>query len=150
MAAEAWDSGQAYEQYVGRWSRVVAAEFLHWLARPRGLAWADVGCGTGALTSAILSMCEPASVRGIDSSTAFVTQARQRLRMPQVLFETGDATRLPWSSGVSDVTVSGLVLREADGTIIVQDPIAHLRGAGGARALVQDLLDRCATAEARA
>ncbi len=45
---------------------------------------------------------------------------------------------------------SGLVLREADGTISVEEPIAHLRGARDARALVQDLLDRCAAAEARA
>lgn len=45
---------------------------------------------------------------------------------------------------------SGLVLRQTGGTISVEEPIAHLRGAGGARALVQDLLDRCAAAEARA
>jgi hypothetical protein len=31
-AEEAWDSGHAYEQYVGRWSRKVATEFLRWLA----------------------------------------------------------------------------------------------------------------------
>jgi hypothetical protein len=46
-AAEAWDSGQAYEQYVGRWSRKVAVEFVRWLALPPVLEWADVGCGTG-------------------------------------------------------------------------------------------------------
>jgi hypothetical protein len=27
-----WESGEAYEPYVGRWSRLVAREFLHWLA----------------------------------------------------------------------------------------------------------------------
>ena len=37
----------------------------------------------------------------------------------------------------------------ADGTISVQEPIAHLRGARDARSLVQALLDRCAAAEAR-
>jgi len=30
--AEAWDSGHAYEQYVGRWSRKVAGEFVRRLA----------------------------------------------------------------------------------------------------------------------
>jgi mannose-1-phosphate guanylyltransferase len=45
---------------------------------------------------------------------------------------------------------SGLVVRETGGTIIAREPIAHLRGAGSARALVADLLDRCAAAEARA
>ena len=67
MQVDAWDSGHAYEQYVGRWSRKVAPEFLRWLALPRGLAWADIGCGTGALASAILTACEPSSVYGIDS-----------------------------------------------------------------------------------
>ena len=106
----AWDSGDTYEQYVGRWSRKVATEFLRWLALPRGLAWADVGCGTGALASTILTICEPSSVCGIDSSEAFVSQARQRIRDPRARFESGDATHLPWDSAVWDVTVSGLVL----------------------------------------
>lgn len=110
MGAEAWDSGHAYEQYVGRWSRKVSLEFLRWLALPSGLAWADVGCGTGALTSTILTLCEPSSVRGIDSSAGFVSHARQRITASQVFFETGDATHLPWDSDVCDVTVSGLVL----------------------------------------
>lgn len=109
-ALEAWDSGDAYERYVGRWSRQVAAEFLRWLALPRGLAWADVGCGTGALASAILTVCEPSSVHGIDSSDGFVAAARQRVRDPRVRFESGDATQLPWDSAVCDATVSGLVL----------------------------------------
>ena len=107
---EAWDSGDAYEQYVGRWSRTVAAEFLRWLAPLPGLAWGDVGCGTGALVSTILSLGEPSSIHGIDSSEGFVSQARRRIGDPRVRFETGDATRLPWESAVCDVTVSGLVL----------------------------------------
>lgn len=110
MGAEAWDSGHAYEQYVGRWSRKVATEFLRWLAPSPGLAWADVGCGTGALASTILTVCEPSSVCGIDSSEGFVSQARQLVRDPRARFETGDATHLPWDSAVWDVTVSGLVL----------------------------------------
>jgi trans-aconitate methyltransferase len=109
-AAEAWDSGHAYEQYVGRWSRKVATEFLRWLALPRGLAWADVGCGTGALASSILAVCEPSSVHGIDSSEGFVSQARQRVSDTRARFETGAATHLPWESAARDVTVSGLVL----------------------------------------
>lgn len=110
IAAEAWDSSQAYEQYVGRWSRKVATEFLYWLAPVPNLEWADVGCGTGALSSAILDICEPSAVHGIDSSEGFVSQARLRIRDPRARFETGDATHLPWESTIRDVTVSGLVL----------------------------------------
>ena len=107
---EAWGSGDAYEQYVGRWSRKVAAELLRWLAPARGLTWADVGCGTGALAGTILSSCEPVAIEGVDASDGFVTAARQRLRDPRVRFITGDATRLPWDAGAFDLTVSGLVL----------------------------------------
>lgn len=121
VAAEAWDSAHAYEQYVGRWSRKLADEFLRWLAPAPGLAWADVGCGTGALASTILDACAPASVRGIDSSERFVGQARQRTGDTRARFETGDATRLPWDTDVCDMAVSGLVLN------FVRDPDAMTR-----------------------
>ena len=109
-ARDSWDSGHAYEQYVGRWSRKVAPEFLRWLAPSRGLAWADIGCGTGALTSAILTAWEPSSVYGIDSSEGFVSQVQQHFTDPRAHFESGDATHLPWDAAVCDLTVSGLVL----------------------------------------
>ncbi len=129
--AEAWDSGHAYEQYVGRWSRKVATEFLRWLAPLPGLAWADVGCGTGALASTILKVCEPSSVYGIDSSEGFVSQARTRIGDPRAHFETGDATRLPWESGVRDVTVSGLVLNFVRDHESMTREMARVTRAGG-------------------
>jgi 2-polyprenyl-3-methyl-5-hydroxy-6-metoxy-1,4-benzoquinol methylase len=49
-----WAAGKLYEPYVGRWSRLVAKEFLQWLQLPAQLDWLDVGCGTGALTQTIL------------------------------------------------------------------------------------------------
>jgi methylase of polypeptide subunit release factors len=51
---EVWASGDGYEAYVGRWSRLVAAGFLTWLGTPSARRWLDVGCGTGALAAAIL------------------------------------------------------------------------------------------------
>jgi trans-aconitate methyltransferase len=108
--AENWGAGDAYEKYVGRWSHKTAIEFLRWLALPHGIAWADIGCGTGALTFVILNSCEPSSIRGIDSSSGFVAHARQRIRDPRTEFEIGDATSLPWDSKFFDVAVSGLVL----------------------------------------
>ena len=55
-----WGSAESYEPYVGRWSRAVADEFLHWLAVPSGARWLEVGCGTGALTQAICEEADPA------------------------------------------------------------------------------------------
>ena len=59
---DVWDSGDAYEPYVGRWSRLVANEFLQWLSVPAGRDWLDVGCGTGALTQTILNEADPPSL----------------------------------------------------------------------------------------
>jgi trans-aconitate methyltransferase len=101
-----WSSGDIYESYVGRWSRLVAAEFVDWLEQPAGLRWLDVGCGTGALTSTILRTASPASVLGVDPSEGFVDYARRTV--PGATFEVRSAAELP--DGSYDVVVSGLVL----------------------------------------
>jgi ubiquinone/menaquinone biosynthesis C-methylase UbiE len=73
--SEAWASGNSYEPYVGRWSRLVAAEFLDWLAVGPQRRWLDVGCGTGALTAAILARCDPVQVVGVDPSEHYIAWA---------------------------------------------------------------------------
>lgn len=70
-----WESGDAYEPYVGRWSRLVAREFLHWLAIAPSARWLDIGCGTGALSQTILTHAAPALVHGIDPSEGYLTVA---------------------------------------------------------------------------
>src|ERR671911_2244347 len=107
---DAWDSGSAYEPYVGRWSRLVAREFLEWLAVPPDSRWLDVGCGTGALAETILSLSAPSEVVGMDPSPAYVAFARDRLNGAQVGFEVGDAQALQQASATFDAVVCGLVL----------------------------------------
>jgi SAM-dependent methyltransferase len=108
--AEAWGSGDAYEPYVGRWSRKVAPLFLDWLEVPPSGTWLDVGCGTGALSSAILERSAPRAVTGIDRSESYVSWARDRVHDPRARFEIGDAEALPVETESCDVAVSGLVL----------------------------------------
>ncbi|MFI5697618.1 class I SAM-dependent methyltransferase [Kribbella sp. NPDC051586] len=103
-----WSSGGIYESYVGRWSRLVAAEFIDWIERPAGLRWLDVGCGTGALTSTILRTADPAAVLGVDPSEGFIEYARQSIHDVRVSFDLRSAADLP--DGPFDVVVSGLVL----------------------------------------
>ncbi len=107
---DVWASGDAYEPYVGRWSRRVAGEFLRWLAVEPGRRWLDVGCGTGALTETVLALAEPATVHGVDRSEAYLELARRRLNDPRANFEVGDAQSLPVPDDSYDVVVSGLVL----------------------------------------
>ena len=106
--AEVWASGGAYEPYVGRWSRLVAIDFLNWLSIAPKQRWVDVGCGTGALTASILSHCDPAAVLGVDPSPAYIAWATSSMQDGPARFETGDATGLP--NSIADVVVSGLVL----------------------------------------
>jgi SAM-dependent methyltransferase len=107
---DVWAVGDAYEAYVGRWSRRVAESFVRWLYLPAGGRWLDVGCGTGALTATVLARAEPASVTGIDPSEGFLAQARAKLDDPRVTFRTGDAQELPFAGGSFDGVVSGLAL----------------------------------------
>jgi SAM-dependent methyltransferase len=107
---DVWASGDAYEQYVGRWSRLVAKEFIRWLAIPADRQWLDVGCGTGALSETILRLANPNRIKGIDRSAQFIETARERVDHPNVEFTTGDAQELPVDLAIYDVAVSGLVL----------------------------------------
>jgi SAM-dependent methyltransferase len=107
---DVWASGDSYEQYVGRWSRLVAKEFIRWLAISENRQWLDVGCGTGALSQTILTLTNPKSIKGIDCSAQFIETARERVDHPIVEFTSGDAQELPVDSETYDVAVSGLVL----------------------------------------
>jgi ubiquinone/menaquinone biosynthesis C-methylase UbiE len=107
---EVWEKGDAYEQYVGRWSRLVARDFLDWLDPAVGQSWLDVGCGTGALCAAIIEHCAPTALVGIDRLPGFLATARARIADPRARFEQGDAQALPPEGGAFDVAVSGLVL----------------------------------------
>ena len=107
---DVWAVGDAYEAYVGRWSRRVAEVFVRWLDVPAGRRWVDVGCGTGALTQTVLALAEPAAIVGIDTSEGFLAAARERTADPRATFEVGDAQALPMPSGRADAVVSGLAL----------------------------------------
>ena len=107
---DVWASGQAYEPFIGRWSRRIAPLFLKWLDAAPGGSWLDVGCGTGALSGAILERSAPRSVTGIDRSPGFVAYARQAVADRRAQFVAADAQALPLAEGRADAAVSALVL----------------------------------------
>ncbi len=110
---EALTDGSAYESFMGRWSRVVAREFLAWLSIPPDRRWLDVGCGTGALSATIIESASPGEVRGVDVSDASIAYAQSAIRDGRARFIVGDALALPPElvelEGF-DVVVSGLAL----------------------------------------
>jgi ubiquinone/menaquinone biosynthesis C-methylase UbiE len=110
QTADVWAAGAAYEPYVGRWSRLVALEFLRWLNVPTDSDWLDVGCGTGALTQTILQNALPRTIASIDQSAGFIAYASQQVVDERITFHVGDAQSLPFDTADYDAVVSGLVL----------------------------------------
>jgi SAM-dependent methyltransferase len=110
MNTDRWTSGAHYDQWMGRWSCLLAREFLTWLNLPAGLRWLDVCCGSGVITEAIVEFSSPASVVGVDVSPEQINFARQHRARNNVTFETADAMSLPFAEATFDVTVCGLGL----------------------------------------
>jgi SAM-dependent methyltransferase len=104
----AFDNADAYEQYMGRWSRAIGENFLAWLAPPPNARWLDVGCGTGAFCDLIDRRCRPKSLSGIDPSPAQVDFARGKF--PKADMRVADSMDLPFGEGEFDVVASALVL----------------------------------------
>lgn len=104
----AFNDADAYERYMGRWSRAVGEKFLAWLAPPKNVRWLDLGCGTGAFTDLILKHGAPASVTGVDPAPAQVEHAKKSF--PAAEFRVGDSMALPFEDGEFDVIASALVL----------------------------------------
>lgn len=107
---DAWKAGDSYDRYMGRWSRKVAPLFLDWLGAADGLDWLEVGCGTGALTAAIVARCKPQSIIAIDPSEGFIAQARENVEDDRATFAVGDAQDVRVADSSRDVAASGLVL----------------------------------------
>lgn len=105
-----WESASSYERFMGRWSRELARAFLLWLDVPPGRHWLEVGCGTGALTSRILEIGDPASLVSTDASEQFIAHSRTAHPDHRVEFLVASADKLPPRAGGYDVVVSSLVL----------------------------------------
>jgi len=128
--SDTWERGYPYEQYVGRWSRQVAPRFLSWLNVPPDKRWLDVGCGTGALSAAILDGCSPTSVAGVEPSEGFLAKAKDQLG-GGVLLSRGSAEQIPLEDSSVDVAVSGLVLNFVPDARAALREMARVTSPGG-------------------
>jgi SAM-dependent methyltransferase len=108
--SDKWAAGASYEDYMGRWSRLLAARFVSWLPVRPDAHWLDVGCGTGALSDAICAGAQPASVVACDPSEPFVDYARRHQVDRRISYVVAAAGRLPTRPGGFDSVTSALAL----------------------------------------
>src|SRR5580698_9218147 len=91
---------EAYERFMGRWSRLMAAPLVAFADIPDSGKVLDVGCGTGALAFEIAKERTRSRVLGIDPAKEYVAYANSRNSFAdRVSFQTGDAQRLDLPDG---------------------------------------------------
>jgi SAM-dependent methyltransferase len=101
-------TGAAYDGYMGRYSRPLAAAFADAAGVVSGLSGLDVGCGPGALTGELVSRLGAASVWALDPSPPFVAECAAR--HPGVAVQVGRAESVPFADGSFDRVLAQLVL----------------------------------------
>ncbi|WP_439939029.1 class I SAM-dependent methyltransferase [Nocardia sp. N13] len=131
-------AGTAYDRYMGRYSRPLAARFGDWLDLAPGQRAIDVGCGPGALTGVLVDRLGADHVAAVDPSAPFVEACRERF--PEVDVQRGTAEALPHPDDAFDVAAACLVVH------FMTDPVGGLtemrrvtRDGGWVAATVWDL-----------
>ena len=109
LSKDNWSGGDPYEYFMGRWSKKMSPLFLQWLDSPPGLTWLDLGCGTGALSEAIVNTCHPNALSGVDPSGEFLKKAAMG-NLKNATFRTGSSSSIPLADKSCDIIVSGLAL----------------------------------------
>jgi SAM-dependent methyltransferase len=133
-------SGDAYDLFMGRYSRALAAPFADAAGVVAGQSVLDVGCGPGALTGVLVERLGIESVWAVDPSPPFVAECQAR--HPGVDVRLGRAEALPFDDETFDRVLAQLVLH------FVTDPESAaaefrrvLRPGGVAAACVWDFGD---------
>ena len=103
-------NAEAYERFMGRWSRMVAPQLLDFSNLPAQGRFLDVGSGTGALAFTLAERHPNAHVLGLDPSREYVEYASSKNPFSdRVSFEIGDAQRLHFGDASFDASLSLLV-----------------------------------------
>lgn len=105
-----FSNSDAYDRYMGRWSRRLAPLFAQFAQVQDGQTILDLGCGTGQLSAVVAASAPMTAVTGIDRSPEYVAAARRLVPSARAHFEVGDAQALRFADGTFDRVLSLLVL----------------------------------------
>jgi len=109
-------NADAYERFMGRYSRSLAPEFARAAGVSAGQQVLDVGCGTGALTTVLAQIVGAEQVSAVDPAEPFVEQCRANV--PGADVRVGPAEALPFEDQAFDRALAQLVFH------FVSDPAA--------------------------
>lgn len=119
MALVSFDvAAEAYDQFMGRFSKLLSSQMADLAGVRAGQRALDVGCGPGALTAVLVERLGPEAVAAVDPSEPFVEAARER--NPGVDVRLAAAEQLPFPDAGFDVSLAQLVVH------FMSDPVAGL------------------------
>ncbi len=130
-------SGEAYDAFMGRYSRSLAPLFADSARIHAGQTVLDVGCGPGALTSELIDRLGIDEVRGFDPSPSFVEACARRF--PGVDVRVGRAEDVPFATSSVDAALSQLVMHfVSDPDDVIRELCRVVRPRGTVAACVWD------------
>lgn len=132
----------AYERFMGRWSRQLAPLLMRHAEVADGDSVLDIGSGTGALSVALIEALPTVRVTGVDPSSAYVSAAQARASSERARFLVGDAQALELPGQAFDKTLSLLVVNFIpDSTRALREMVRVTRTGGIVAAAVWDYGD---------
>lgn len=111
-------AADAYDNFMGRYSRLLAGQMADLANVKAGQRVLDVGSGPGALTAELVRRVEAGNVAAVEPSAPFV--AAIRTRFPGVEIHQGSAESLPFPDATFDAALAQLVVH------FMADPVAGL------------------------
>jgi ubiquinone/menaquinone biosynthesis C-methylase UbiE len=101
-------SGDAYDRFMGRYSRGLAPLVVDFAGIEPGMNVLDVGCGPGALSERLAERVGAEAVSAADPSEQFVAACTERV--PGADVRRAEAEELPWQHDWFDAALAQLVV----------------------------------------